>query len=101
MGTPEHVELLYDPVDRRVGIRAAAHDAPHSYIARRPSKGADTGPVMIAGRAFTGFYDIDVTVTRRFPAHMDDDVLCFDLDTGTRIVGNRGRRRHSDAHDAP
>lgn len=93
MGSPECVELMYDRSNEVVGLRGSGSDVPHSYSVRAATRNASTGPVMVAGSAFTKFYDIDTSVSRRFAARMDDGVLCVDLDRGTEIVGNRSRRR--------
>ena len=76
MGTPECVELLYRD-NGVVGIRGVGDDMPHGYAVRGAGRSAGTGPVMVAGSAFTAFYDIDTTVSRRYPARLDDGVLCF------------------------
>ncbi|WP_182349524.1 hypothetical protein [Tomitella gaofuii] len=96
MGTPECVELLYDRDDGVVGIRGVGDDVPHGYAVRGAGRSAGTGPVMVAGSAFTAFYDIDTMTSRRYPARLDDDnVLCVDLAEGTEIIGNRARRHVS------
>lgn len=95
MDAPECVELLYDRVIAVVGIRGVGDDVPHGYAVRGAGRRAGTGPVMVAGSAFTAFYNIDTTVSRRYPARMDDGVLCIDLDAGTEIIGNRARRHAS------
>ncbi|WP_182358565.1 hypothetical protein [Tomitella gaofuii] len=101
MDAPECVELLYDREGGIVGIRGVGDDVPHGYAVRGAGRSAGTGPVMVAGSAFTAFYDIDTTISRRYPARMDDDVLCIDLDAGTEIIGNRGRRHAAPPADAP
>lgn len=95
MGNPECVELLYDRDNAVVGIRAVDDDVPHGYALRGAGRSADTGPVMVAGSAFTAFYDIDTSVSRRYPARVDDDILCIALKDGTEVIGNRARRRTS------
>ena len=100
MGTPECVELLYRD-NGVVGIRGVGDDMPHGYAVHGAGRSAGTGPVMVAGSAFTAFYDIDTTVSRRYPARLDDGVLCFELAAGTEIIGNRGRRHAAPPADAP
>lgn len=96
MGSPEHVELLYDRNNEVVGLRPAGADVPHAYAVRQTSGGSKAGPVLVAGSAFTKFYDIDTSVSRRFPVRMSDDILCLELSSGTEIVGNRSRSVRSD-----
>jgi len=45
---------------------------------------------VISGQAFTNFYGIDTATSRRFPARVEDGVLCIDLKTeGTVVTSNR------------
>lgn len=78
LGSPESVELLYDRDESIVGLRAIASNAENAYHVRHSSR-AGRGPWVISAMAFTKFYGIDTTVTRRWAAHLDDDVLCVEL----------------------
>jgi hypothetical protein len=92
------VELLFDRGERMIGIRAVAPDVPHGYEVRPQTKTKTTGPLIIAGTAFTQYYDIDTTVSRRWTPKLIEDVLCIDLnEDGVEIVGNRSGSRGSDA----
>jgi hypothetical protein len=101
LGEPTAVELLYDSEAKIIGFRAVAETVEHAYPLR-PQGGKDAGPYIVAGMAFTKYYGIDTTLARRFPAEMDDDVLCVNISQpGTVVTSNRnGRRRHEDA-DVP
>jgi hypothetical protein len=101
LGEPSAVELLYDAKAKIIGFRAVPEDVEHAYPLRQQG-GKDTGPFIVAGMAFTKYYGIDTTQARRFPAVMDDDVLCVDMNQpGTVVTSNRsGRGRHADA-DVP
>ncbi|MEU0521717.1 hypothetical protein [Streptosporangium sp. NPDC006007] len=100
MGAPKTVELLYDRSERIVGLRPIDEDAPHAYILRPQSSVKDTGPLLLAGTAFTTFYGIDTTVSRRWTPTMEDGILCIDLKKhGVEIIGNRGARRTDGSQD--
>lgn len=99
---PPAVELLYDKERKIVGLRAAADTVPHAYEVRPQSAAKDTGPLIVAGTAFTSFYGIDTSTSRRWTPFMEDDILCVDLaNDGVEIVGNRsgGARDASEAAD--
>ena len=93
LGAPDAVELLYDRDERIIGLRAApATDADASHV--RASSRSASGPWMVSAMAFTKFYDIDTSVTRRHEAYLDDDVLCVDLrKDGEPVTSNRETRR--------
>lgn len=78
LGEPESVELLFDRTASIVGLRATAPNAENAYHVRRSSR-SSSGPWLISAMAFIKFYDVDVSATRRWPAYLDDDVLCVDL----------------------
>ncbi|NJC15644.1 hypothetical protein F4558_005470 [Micromonospora profundi] len=91
LGEPQAVELLYDPAENIVGFRAVPTDTEHAYP-MRPQGQKEDGPYIVAGMAFTKYYGIDTTISRRWPATMQDDVLCIDLkQEGTVVTSNRGR----------
>lgn len=102
LGEPKAVELLYDPVEKVVGVRGVDEAVEHAYPLRSQG-GKDLGPYLVAGMAFTKYYDIDTTQARRWSASMIDDVLCVDLkEEGTVVSSNRnGRRVRSEAAKEP
>ncbi|MCA1670963.1 MAG: hypothetical protein LC799_01725 [Actinobacteria bacterium] len=102
LGEPAAVELLYDPENKIIGLRAVEVGVEHAYPLRSQG-GKDVGPYLVAGMAFTKYYGIDTTTARRFPATMDEDVLCVDLNQpGTVVSSNRnGRGRHQQGDDEP
>lgn len=94
LGEPAAVELLYDPKDEIIGLRAVSPEVEHAYPLR-PQGGKEIGPYLVAGIAFTKFYRIDTTVARRWRATMNDDVLCIDLKGDSTVVSsNRDGRGH-------
>ncbi len=100
LGSPEAVELLYDPDEKIIGVRAVEATVEHAYPIRPTGggKGADAGSFMVSGRAFTQYYAIDTEVSRRYPATMADDVLCIDLrGQATEVTSNRNGRRTATA----
>ncbi len=90
LGGPEAVELLYDRAAAIVGLRAVDPHSDSAYQVRRASR-SPTGPWVISAMAFTKFYGIDVSATRRWPAYVEDSVLCVDLAAAPVAVS--GERR--------
>lgn len=91
IGSPDTVELLYDKEKRIIALRAS--DGPHAYAVRRQSTERDTGQVVLSAAAFTQYYDIDTTTSRRYQPYEKDSMLCVDLDgPSVEVVGNRTKR---------
>lgn len=90
MGEPRQVELLFDRRARIIALRPAEVDSPHAYPVRTQSSKNNRGTLMIAGTAFTAFYGIDTTASRRWVPHFEDGMLQIDLSgPSTEIIGNR------------
>ncbi|PZS13022.1 MAG: hypothetical protein DLM57_17740 [Pseudonocardiales bacterium] len=88
---PDAVELLYDRERDIVGLRPIDPKADHANYVRRSSP-SPSGPWLISAMAFTKFYDIDTSVSRRWAAHLDAGILCADISTaGIAISRNRAR----------
>ena len=93
IGEPKTVELLYDKSERIIGLRPASDDMAHGYPVRPQTAAKDTGPVLVAGSAFTQYYGIDTETSMRYLPTTQDGILCIDLKTpGQEIVGNRNKK---------
>ncbi len=92
LGTPEAIELLYDPDEKIVGIRGVKASVEHAYPLRSGVANRESS-FLVSGRAFTQYYGIETDVSRRWPAYMDDGILCIDLkQPRTDVTGNRNGR---------
>lgn len=102
IGEPASVELLFDKDNQVVALRES--DQPHAYTVRPQSARKDTGQVIMSATAFTQFYDIDTTISRRYKPYEQDGMLCIDLKgPSIEIVGNRSKRTtddHSEGGDS-
>lgn len=88
LGEPETVELMFDREERLIGVRKVEPTIEHAYLVR--GNGTKARSFLIAGTAFTNYYEIDVSVARRWPAEVVDGTLVVDLkEPGTEIVSNR------------
>lgn len=88
LGSPPAVELLYDPDENIVGLRAIDVAAAHAYPVR--PTGANEHTYLVSGSAFTNHYNISTDRTTRRAAKLHDDVLCIDLnEAGTSVTSNR------------
>lgn len=89
---PEAIELYFDRERQVVGMRAVPRGTAHSYAARKQKHGAT---VVFAAQSFFNHYEIDLGgVSRRFPAYMEEDILCVDLNgTSEVITGPRTLQR--------
>ncbi|AHW65721.1 Hypothetical protein CGLY_16740 (plasmid) [Corynebacterium glyciniphilum AJ 3170] len=81
------VELLFDPESQVIALKPS--DEAHAYAFRTASK--NTGQVVVSLTAFTEYYGIDTTVSKRIIPRLEGELLCLDLNEGVPIVGNRGK----------
>lgn len=88
LGKPRAVELLFDRERKRIGLRPVDESAQHGNLLR-PQGSGDTGPMVVAGTAFTKYYNIDTAVSRRWVPQLEDGVMVLELDQGVVITSNR------------
>lgn len=98
LGEPKAVELLFDRDDRVIGLRPVDEGAAHAYPLRPQSSKQDTGPLMVAGTAFTQYYEIDTSISRRWVPTLQEGILCIDLkQEGVIATSNRTKAsEHAD-----
>lgn len=91
IGEPETVELLFNKDEQIIALRPSTEA--HAYAMRSPSSRANTGQSVMSATAFTQYYDIDTSVSRRYTPYEKDGMLCIDLQgPNVKIVGNRSKR---------
>jgi len=96
MGSPEAVELMFEPNRKLIGFKPVQPTSPKAFPVRPQGKNAAT--LMVAGQAFTKYYGIDTRVARRYPVEMRDGVLVLDLNgESIEVVSNRGRKARAGA----
>jgi hypothetical protein len=95
LGSPEYLELLFDPENQIIGFRAATDTVQHAYPIRPVNANkSGTGTYVVSGRSFTHYYKIDTETARRFNVHLDGDILCLDLKgPSAEVTGNRKPKR--------
>jgi hypothetical protein len=90
LGSPKHVELLYDAEERLIGIRKTTAANPHAYLVRGVGKNEATH--VVSGKAFLAYYNISRDVARRWLAEKRDDMLVVDLkQPGTEVTSHSSR----------
>lgn len=98
LNRPVAVILLFDVRDQVIGLRSADTHDENAYPIR-DSSSRGIGPYVVSGVAFTKYYGIDTTTSRRWPAQLDGDVLCVDISKpGTEVVSNRNRKAWDREH---
>lgn len=96
IGRPDAVELLFDAAERVIGIRATDDEAEHGYPVRAQG-GKEAGPFLVSGKAFSVYYGIDTTVSRRYTVELTDGALCFDLNANSvEVTSNRSKAAFGD-----
>jgi len=93
MGSPEAIELLYDRDEERIGFRPASPDRPQAFPMRPQGKNSVTH--IVAGQSFANHYGLDVSVARRYPVRMEDEILVLDL-RGDSVEATGPRARSSE-----
>jgi hypothetical protein len=90
LGSPKHVELMYDRSERLIGIQKTTAATPHAYPIRGVGKNEATH--VVSGKAFLAYYGIPRDVARRWIAEKRDDMLVVDLkQPGTEVTGHSSR----------
>lgn len=97
IGEAATVELLFDKDSQIIGIRAS-EPSPHAYAIRAQTERVGA-QVVLSATAFTQYYEIDTSVSRRWEPYMQDDMLCIDL-TGTSTVVRGNRTAKTTANSA-
>lgn len=93
IGSPEAVQLLWDPERRVMGLKPVPEADPNGYPARPQSAKTGKGPILVAATKFTQFYDIDTTTSLRYVPFAEDGVLCIDVSKpGQPVTSNRVSR---------
>ena len=92
LGEPDAVELLFDPDEQVIGVRAADPSLFHVYSAKAANSG---GGVQLSGRSFVQYYRDRIGVpetSRQWKAHMDDGILCVPLNEPSVDVSRKRRK---------
>lgn len=88
IGSPDAVELLYDPERKLIGLRPSVETDPNAYPARPQSAKTGKGPILVAGTKFTQFYGIDTTQSLRYVPTAEDGMLIIDVSKPGQIVSS-------------
>ncbi len=87
LGSPQAVELLFDPEEKLIGLRPVEKSVRHGYRVRKQGK---NNSYLIGAKAFCNFNSIEHSETKAFnEVAMDDDVMVLNLKQMTPIVGRR------------
>lgn len=102
IGAADTVELLYDREERIIAIRPTDGQSPHAYSIR-PQSQRGTGQAILSATAFTQYYEIDTTVSRRWVPYESEGMLCIDLKgQSAEIRGNRSKKHEElETEDTP
>lgn len=94
LGEAQTVTLLYNRERRIIGIRPTEPSSPRAYPVRRVGQGHT---YIIAGTAFTSYYQIPTDTARRYVAAMLGDMLTIDLTQDAPVVTGVRARNSSGA----
>lgn len=82
---PHAVELLFDRKKRIVGLRAVPPNIAHACFVRSSGRSANS-PHLVSAMAFLAHYEIDATESRRWPAWVENDILCVNLEDESELA---------------
>lgn len=92
----ETVELLFDKEAQIIAMRSS-EPSPHAYAIRPQSERAGA-QVILSATAFTQYYNIDTTVSRRYEPYLAEGMLCINLTGPSAVVrGNRAAKESTEA----
>lgn len=99
IGEPDTVELLFDKDEQVIALRPSSEA--HAYKVR-PQSDRDTGQVILAATAFTQYFGIDTSVSRRWTPYEQDGMLCIDLQgKSVEVRGNRSKKSSTEPTEEP
>lgn len=91
IGEPKTVELLFDRENQVIALRPSTE--PHAY-SLRPQSSRKAGQVILSASAFTQYYGIDTSTSRRFKPYVQGEMLCIDLrGPSVEVHGNRSKNK--------
>lgn len=91
IGEPETVELLFDKDAKIIALRPS--NELHAYAIRPQSAREKSGQMILSATAFTQYYDLDTSVSRRYPPYVEDGMLCIALNgPSVEVRGNRSKQ---------
>lgn len=86
------VELLFDRERNVIALRPTDEASSHAYTIRSGSK-RDSGQAILSATAFTQYYNIDTTDSRRWKPYQEEGMLCIDLNGPSTVIrGNRAKK---------
>ena len=75
----------------------SSEPSPHAYAIRPQSERAGA-QVILSATAFTQYYSIDTTVSRRYEPYVAEGMLCINLNGPSAVVrGNRAAKESTEA----
>jgi hypothetical protein len=89
LGSPKAVQLYYERESRKIGIKATDEHDRYGFPVRQSGETSMT----VTARSFCMYYGINVDVTAKFRADVEDDMLVFAL--GAEPVARRKPRRRA------
>lgn len=84
IGEPEAVELLYDSEEELIAFRPAPAEKPLAFPVK--PQGRNSPGRQVAGKAFARYYELDVSVARRYSVRVQDGMLVVDLKSDSAVV---------------
>jgi hypothetical protein len=91
LGSPTHVELLYDEDERVIGLRPCESETIRSYPIR-PQGTNSQHTYLVAGKAFLQFFGIPFDTPLRYRPEVVDGILVVDLKSeAVTATSNRNR----------
>ncbi|MDP2012904.1 MAG: hypothetical protein Q8L05_01630 [Actinomycetota bacterium] len=90
----DSVELLFDDEAKIIAMRPSSEA--HAYVVR-PQSSRDSGQMILSATAFTQYFDIDTSISRRYKPYEQDGMLCVDLSgPSVEVRGNRTKHEVPD-----
>lgn len=98
IGSPERVELFYNPDTKVVAFVPTDENNINAYPPRQQGSQAN---YYVAGQKFTKFHGIDTTVARRYAVKIEQGILFLDLTSPSTVAtGVRARaQQHTEGDD--
>lgn len=96
IGSPEYVDLFYDPHENLIGIQRAEDREEGHRVRVADQKGASA---VVSGTAFTNYYGIPNKESLRWEPSFRGQMLIVDLNTPGKPIGTRRKQEVDQPQD--
>jgi hypothetical protein len=87
IGQPQAVIMMFDPSEKIVGMQPVEAGTADAYAVHTTTRDRS---FLVSGKAFCNYYELPLGTSIRYPASVNDGILCINIaEGGTEVSSNR------------